>query len=332
MTGGHIYPALAVAQEIEKLYPLKALFIGSGRGAERRIYDDHFPFEHVILKSKGSDGSRISYLYLNSKAFLKSLFILKRFRPDFVFTTGGYVGGIVAYAAHVLKIPIFLHESNVEVGIANKRITSYARISFCAFEQSREALKNPYVSGTPVREDFFFPKDESFKRKFPSKTVLIFGGSEGSNFLDESTNFLSSQLKEVEFIHAGKQRVERENVVHFDYIDDMAYYMRNVDVVISRAGASTLAELIACKVPSILVPWKGALNSHQMKNARYLESLSAAFVMDEQNDDVTYLKKLLEKALDDDVNSMMRKKLESIAPSLSPAKIIAQKIISSLTL
>jgi UDP-N-acetylglucosamine--N-acetylmuramyl-(pentapeptide) pyrophosphoryl-undecaprenol N-acetylglucosamine transferase len=330
VTGGHIYPALAVAKEIEKMRPLQALFIGTGRGAEKDIYNDEFPFEHLTLKSSGSDRSRLYYVYHNSKALIKAFFILKKFHPHFVFTTGGYIGGIASYAAHLLKIPIFLHESNVEVGIANKKLTSYASISFCTFEQSKKSLKNPFVSGTPVREEFFFPKDEDFKEKFGSKTVLIFGGSEGSDFLDKITKSLSSKLEDVVFIHTGKSVVKTHNVKHFDYIHDMAYFMRNVDAVVCRAGASTLAEIMASKVPAILVPWKGALNSHQMKNAKYLQSLSAAVVVDEDETNDAKMKELLEMLLDPKTNENYRNKLRTISPKNSPAKIIAEKILEKL--
>ena len=330
VTGGHIYPALAVAKEIEKIHPLRALFVGTGRGAEKDIYNENFPFEHIALKSSGSDKSRISYLYFNSTALLKALVVLKKKHPDFVFTTGGYVGGIVGYAAHILKIPIFLHESNLEVGIANKKLSPYTKISFCAFEQSKKDLNNPYVCGTPVRDSFFLPRDEEFKKDFGDKTVLVFGGSEGSDFLDEITKSLSTKLREVKFIHTGKKKVEAPNVTHFDYIQDMAYFMRNVDLVICRAGASTLAELIASKTPSILVPWKGALNSHQMKNAEYLESISAAFMVDEEKTSISQLQELVQKALQPQVNSFMREQLKKISPSSSPAKIIAEKILEHI--
>ncbi len=330
VTGGHIYPALAVAKELEKYCNLRATFIGSGRGAEKNIYNERFPYNYITLKSSGSDRNKFYYAYHNSKALVKAFFTLKKIHPDFVFTTGGYVGGIVAYAAHILKIPIFLHESNLDVGIANRKITPYAKISFCAFEQSKKFLKNAIVSGTPVREEFFLPKDGKFKEKFGEKTVLIFGGSEGSDFLDRITKELSKQFKSVTFIHMGRTVVKSKNVVHYDYIENMAYFMRNVNVIVSRAGASTLAEIIASKTPAILVPWKRALNSHQLKNARYLTENSAAFVVDEDENGVDEVKKSLELLLDPETNEKYRKKLAEFSPKLSPSSFIAKKIVETI--
>ncbi len=331
VTGGHIYPALAVAKELEKHCSLRAIFIGSGRGAEKKIYNERFPYNYIMLKSSGSDRNKLYYAYHNSKALVKALFTLKKIHPDFVFTTGGYVGGIVAYAAHILKIPIFLHESNLDVGIANRKITSYAKISFCAFEQSKKFLKNAIVSGTPVREEFFLPKDEKFKDEFGEKTVLIFGGSEGSDFLDKITKGLSKRFKDVTFIHTGKSVVKSKNVVHYSFIENMAYFMRNVNVVVSRAGASTLAEIMASKTPAILVPWKGALNSHQMKNARYLAENSAALIVDEDKSDVDEMEKLLKLLLEPGINEKYRKRLAEFSPKLSPSSFIAKKIVETIS-
>ncbi len=329
VTGGHIYPALAVAQEMEKMVPLDAIFVGVGRGAESRIYAD-FPYEYVKIRAVGSDAGRILYFYRNSMAFFKVRTLLKKTKADFVFTTGGYIGGIVGYAAHLLKIPLFLHESNANVGISNRKISRYAAMSFCAFEPTKNVLNNAVVVGTPVRNGFSLPRDESFKEKFSihqkEKTILVFGGSEGSNALDGILKEAAPLLRDIVFFHIGRKKVDSSNVIHFDYYENMPYLMRNVDALISRAGASTIAEIVESATPAILIPWKGALNNHQEKNAHYLGEKLGAFVVNEDEISVEKMVELITKIVESDVNVRMSSNLKKLRPQELPSRVIAKKI------
>ncbi len=333
VTGGHIYPALAVAQEMGGMVPLDAVFVGVGKGAEPRIYAD-FPYEYVKVRAVGSDAGRILYFYRNSMAFFKVRTLLKKTKADFVFTTGGYIGGIVGYAAHLLKIPLFLHESNTEVGISNRRLSRYAAMSFCAFEPTKSVLNNAVVVGTPVRNGFSLPQNEDFKEKFSvgkkKKTVLVFGGSEGSNTLDGVLKKIASSFNDIVFFHIGREKVNSSNVIHFDYYENMPYLMRNVDALISRAGASTIAEIVESATPAILIPWKGALNNHQEENARYLGEKVGAFVVDEDEMNVDDMIELITKIVEPDVNFKMSSNLKRLRPQDLPACVIAKKIIDSI--
>ncbi len=329
VTGGHIYPALAVAEEMGKMIHLDALFVGSGRGAEKSIYSSSFPFRHTVLPARGSDRSKFSYVFFNSIALLKAIFLLKKEKVDFVFTTGSYVGGVVAYAAHLLRIPIFIHESNVDVGVANIRVTRYAKISFCAFEDSAKHLKNARVSGTPVRKEFFMDKDSGFKMMYGDVNVLVFGGSEGSETIDKITEILSSKYPRYTFIHVGTRNVKGENVKNFEYVENMAYFMRNSDFVIARAGASTIAEIMAVKIPAILVPWSDSLNSHQRKNAIKLAKMGCALVLDENGEDfernLSYAFEKLVKNADD-----IRENLKNHTSKMA-SRVIANAILKAIT-
>ena len=329
VTGGHIYPALAVAQEIGKMMPLDAIFIGVGKGAEPRIYAN-FPYKYKKIYAVGSDAGRISYFYKNLVALLKARALIKKTRADFVFTTGGYIGGVVGYAAHLLKVPLFLHESNTTVGISNRKISQYAALSFCSFEATKNVLSNAIVVGTPVRDGFSLPRDEGFKEKFSirqkEKTILIFGGSEGSNALDDILKETAPLLRNVVFFHIGRKKVDSSNVIHFDYYEDMPYLMRNVDALICRAGAGTVAEMVESATPAILIPWKGALNNHQESNARYLEKKLGAFMVNEDEISVEKMVELITKIVELDVNARMSSNLKKLRSQELPARVIAKKI------
>ena len=330
VTGGHIYPAIAVAEEMRKIVPLEATFIGTGRGAESRIFRN-FPYKYKIIRARGSDVGRFSYIYHNGLAFFQAILTVQKIRPHFIFTTGGYIGGIVGYAAHLLRVPVFLHEANVNAGVSNKKLSRYTLIEFCSFKPTMKEFPHAVLNGTPIRSDFYKLRDDNFKAEFSivddSKIVLAFGGSEGADKIDEIVDEVADEMKGYVFFHVGKLKIEKPNVIHFDYLDDMAYIMKNVDAVISRAGASTIAEIIASSRPAILVPWKDSLNSHQESNARYLKEAGGAFVIDESNFSRETVKKLLEKIVEPEINSKMSRALEDLSSGSHSAEVIARTII-----
>uniref|UniRef100_A0A7V3VSZ8 UDP-N-acetylglucosamine--N-acetylmuramyl-(pentapeptide) pyrophosphoryl-undecaprenol N-acetylglucosamine transferase n=1 Tax=Mesoaciditoga lauensis TaxID=1495039 RepID=A0A7V3VSZ8_9BACT len=327
VTGGHIYPAQAVADELAKRKKLTALFIGTGRGAESKIFKN-FKYEYKMLPAIGSDASRIKYLYKNFAAFLKASSLIKAFNPDFIFTTGGYVGGIVGYAAHRKGIPVFLHESNIDAGISVKKLASYASLSFCAFEKTAKSLNNGVFVGTPVRDGFDLNRDEEFSKKFPGKKILAFGGSEGSEKIDGIVSELSKSFKEFTFFHIGPTKIDYPSVINYEYFEDIPYLMRNCDIVISRAGASTIAEIIQSSKPAIIVPWKGALNSHQESNANYLSEIGGAFVVDEDDINFDQIKQMILKFLDPAFYSATVEHLKQMRPKDKPSIFIAEKILT----
>ncbi|BBJ27544.1 UDP-N-acetylglucosamine--N-acetylmuramyl-(pentapeptide) pyrophosphoryl-undecaprenol N-acetylglucosamine transferase [Athalassotoga saccharophila] len=330
VTGGHIYPALAVADEISKIVKLKALFVGTGRGAEAKIFKN-FKYEYIQIPAAGSDSSRIKYLYKNAIATLKISRLISKFSPDFVFTTGGYIGGITGYVAHKKGIPLFLHESNVQPGISTKKLSEYAMISFCAFEETARSLKNGLFVGMPVREGFESGKDPEFLKKFPAMKVLAFGGSEGSNVIDRIVENLSKRMKEITFFHIGPSKIENDNVVNFEYYENIPYLMRNCDVIISRAGASTIAEIIQSAKPAILVPWKGSLNGHQELNAKYLEKMGGAFVVDEEKIDLDDIISTIQKLSQSQFYETISNNLKKLRPAANPSLIIAKQIIEKVS-
>ncbi len=329
VTGGHIYPALAVADEMMKIADLKALFVGTGRGAEPKIFKN-FRYDNVVVPAVGSDTSKLKYIYKNALAYIKISRLLDKFKPDFVFTTGGYIGGITGYIAHKKGIAVFLHESNVDPGISTKKLSSYAKISFCAFEKTTQTLQNGLFVGMPVRDGFDLERDEAFLQKFPMKKILAFGGSEGSSVIDEIVKAISTKMENLVIFHIGPNEIHNPSVINYDYYDDIPYLMRNCDLVISRAGASTIGEIIQSAKPSILVPWKGALNGHQEANARYLADLKSAFFVDEEKIDFDEIVKMINSAFDPQFYEEASKNLKKIRPAQKPSMIIAKKIMEEL--
>lgn len=331
VTGGHIYPAVAVADQISKLVNLKVLFIGTGKGAEPKIFKN-LKYDHLAVNAAGSNASKIVYFYRNFVALKRISHILDEFKPNFVFTTGGYIGGITGYAANKKDIALFLHESNVDPGISTKRLSLYSKISFCAFEKTSKVLDNGIFVGTPVRDGFDLEIDKEFIEKFPMKKVLAFGGSEGSEVIDEIVKNLSSKIKDTIFFHIGPNRIESSSVVNYDYYENIPYLMRNCDIVISRAGASTMAEIIQSAKPSILVPWSGALNGHQASNAKYLADLGSAFVVNEKRIDFDEIAKMISQISEPSFYNQASLTLRKIRPLERPSITIAKKIIETVNI
>lgn len=306
-TGGHIYPALALIREIQKENKnAEFLYIGTTNGLESKIV----PRENIAFKSIHITGFKRKLSFENVKTvfrFLKgvndSKRILKEFKPDIVIGTGGYVCGPVVYAAAKLHIPTIIHEQNSVPGLTNKFLSRYVnKIAIC-FEEAKEYFPADKVvfTGNP-RASEVIGKDGIQGRlsaglSTTKPAVLIFGGSRGarpineavikslSEFADKSYQVLyitgdvhyEEVKKEVELVGSPK------NVVIKPFIHNMPEILAGIDLVVSRAGATTLAEITSLGIPSILVPSPYVTNNHQEKNARSLSDNGAAELLLEKD-------------------------------------------------
>lgn len=301
-TGGHIYPALAIIDKIKELEPnSEFLYIGTHNRMENDIVPKHnIPFTTLEIygfyRKKMWKNGKTVYCFL--KAIKKAKKIIKEFQPDIVVGVGGYVTGPVIYAAHKLNIKTFIHEQNSVPGKANLFLSKYASkigISFLSSEEYFPKEKTVFV-GNPCSESAI--KKPPLKKEFfgfdnNKKLVLIVMGSLGASKINE---FLCSTMKkfqnknyQVLFV-TGKTDFEEihkkifpDNVKVVPYVEDMTRIMKNVDVMVSRAGASTLSEIIALQVPSILIPSPYVPNNHQYKNAISLVEEKAAILLEEKD-------------------------------------------------
>jgi UDP-N-acetylglucosamine--N-acetylmuramyl-(pentapeptide) pyrophosphoryl-undecaprenol N-acetylglucosamine transferase len=296
-TGGHLYPAIVVGRKLLDLAPEIALtYVGTRREVEGRIMAAHgvrfIPMPIEGLKGRGLRSLR--GLLILPLAFAQSLLILARARPTLVIGVGGYSSGPIVLLASWLRIPTVILEQNARPGFTNRLLRRAVRKAVVAFPSTLPAFKGKGLAlGNPVREEFYaLPA----KKRGPTLEVLVFGGSQGSHFLNtriaEALPLLAAAKDRLRLTHqTGTADLESVSAVYrasrFEraevaaYFPDMPAYFGRADLVVCRAGATTLAELIAARRAAILVPFAGAAEDHQSANARELGSVGGAVVLPE---------------------------------------------------
>ena len=296
-TGGHLYPALVVGQRLMAMDPALALtYVGTRREVEQKIMAGHgvrfIPMRIEGLKGRGLRSLR--GLLLIPLAFVHSFAILVRTRPALVIGVGGYSSGPLVLLASWLRIPTVILEQNARPGFTNRLLRRSVRKAVVAFPSTLPAFKGKgIVLGNPVREAFYaLPR----KRRGPVLDVLVFGGSQGSRFLNDRVSaalpLLAAAKDRLRFAHqTGPADLERVRAAYAAnglpgaevaaYFGDMPAYFGRADLIVCRAGATTLAELIAARKAAILVPFAGAADDHQTWNARELEAVGGAVLLPE---------------------------------------------------
>lgn len=293
-TGGHIYPGLAVAQELMRRSPEHVVqFVGTRRGLEQRLVPAAgFPLafiESAGLKNVGLAG-RMRGLMLLPKSFLAARQLLRETRPDVVVGAGGYVSGPVLLTAWWLGIPTLVMDSNALPGFTNRVLARFVDRAALTFDESlRFFRRTGTVTGNPVRTEFFgvtpVPRDG---RSF---SLLIFGGSQGARGINRAMvaalPLLASLRGQISIVHqTGEADFAEVNRGYTDagwdasavrrYIDDMVNAFQQADLIVSRAGATTCAELAAAGKAAVMVPLPTAADDHQRKNAEAFVAAGAA--------------------------------------------------------
>lgn len=305
-TGGHIYPALALMRRLKAIDPqAEFMYVGTERGLESRIVPKAgVPFKAIKVegfkRSLSLDNLKTIQLFLQGIGKAKK--IIREFQPDVVIGTGGYVCGPVVYAAAKLGIPTIIHEQNSIAGITNKFLARYVTKIAVSFEEaetefSKYASKVVYTGNPRAQEVADITPNEALTEynlqpKVP--TLLIFGGSRGAKAIN--TTFVEAlpafNQKDYQVLFAtGEVHYEKlveemsarnANVSVVPYIHNMPEVFANVSVVVSRSGATTLAELTALGLPSILIPSPYVTNDHQTSNAMSLVNQQAAKIIAEK--------------------------------------------------
>ena len=316
-SAGHVNPAIALAQLMAEKNPdTSFLFVGAERGLEKDLvpkagYDFrtvHISSFHRSFKPKEIKHNLVSVCNL-MRAPREARAILREFRPDVVIGTGGYASFPMVKAAAKASIPTAVHESNMVPGLTTEMLEPFADRIMVGFEACRQHYKHPekvMVTGTPVRGDFFKMTKEEAKRQLGvddgRPLIVSFWGSLGASGMNrQMADFLALEAAKEPFHHihgagaSGEPMVRdllRDKGVDLEahpalqlreYIYDMAPVMRAADLVICRAGASTISELTALGVPALIVPSPYVTNNHQEKNARVLESAGGAEVLLEKD-------------------------------------------------
>jgi len=303
-TGGHIFPALAVAEELvaragkdEHEDVIRSIvFIGTNRGLESRL----IPAAGYELRTvaaaglKGIGGwKRITNLLVLPRSAFQAAKVLRSFRPDVVVGVGGYLAGPVMLEAALANIPTLLIEPNAVPGFTNRVLASVVRAAAVGFGATAGFYgSRARVTGHAVRKAFYDIPPKTHATPF---TVLIIGGSQGSRAMNEcvvkSVEMLSNEAWKLNVVHQTGERdynvvrdAYRERSVSaevFAFIEDMPQAFVRADLVISRAGATSVAELAAAGRAAVLIPFPGATDQHQLENARVLERAGAACLIEQ---------------------------------------------------
>ena len=303
-TGGHIYPALAIIKKFqEKDKNFEVLYIGTHNRMENKIIPEYgIPYESI--KIFGFSKSNIKRDFQNLGCIIKSYYkcikIMKEFKPDIVVGVGGYVTMPVIMAAKKLKIKTVLHEQNSIPGKTNKFLSKGVNKVFLSFKESNKYFDkcvNCVYTGNPSGDNVINLKPinkESLGFSKDKKLVIITSGSLGSSSLNEKLNIFlkSSKNEEYEVLFITGERnyesVIRENkfsnnIKVLPYLDNLAALFKSSDLVIGRAGAGTISELLMAKVPSILVPSPNVANNHQFYNAKDLDDAKLSIMIEEKD-------------------------------------------------
>ncbi|NCB37839.1 MAG: undecaprenyldiphospho-muramoylpentapeptide beta-N-acetylglucosaminyltransferase [Erysipelotrichia bacterium] len=344
-TGGHIYPALAIREILQKKYSFVSGYVGVTGGMEEKIVSREKDITFMGVRAQGMPRSPslkwLSFPFVNLAGVVDAWRHLKTFRPDVVITTGGFVAFPVLAAARLLGISAIMHEQNAAMGVTNRIFAgSAARVLLTYESAAKEDGKRVVVTGNPVRSAFLegLPVSTKFSKAPGEFVVLAVGGSRGAL----SINFACVELvKEwllahpsVRLLHISGERdyemVKSEvgqmppNYTLLPYLHEMREAFAVADILVSRAGATILAEIAVCRKPAILVPFPFATDNHQEKNARVLEKLGAAELLLDCDLNGESLAARIEKLQNPAILAKMSDAMEKSRPADVEERIFAQ--------
>jgi len=335
-TGGHLYPGIAVAEELLKKN-VEVLFLVSDRGIDRKILSSlqyNFVEQHVTaLKGKGVT-DKIKSLFNLMKSIFESMKLINK--GDKVLLLGGFAAASAGFAAVFRRADMYIHEQNSVMGFTNKFFARFAEKVFLSFEDTQKSRGNTEVTGNPVRNDI---KNIKVKKHI-EKNLLVLGGSQGSRLINNlvADSFIMLQNKGVTLMHQTGEKLFEETKKRYvsnganlengklsivKYINDMKNALEWSDVIIARAGSGTVFEIMSAKRPAVLIPLGIAADNHQYFNALYFKNRGFGFLLPEDSVDT--------KSLTECINNIFsnydsyRKKFESFK-SRNAAKLITEKM------
>ena len=348
-TGGHLFPGVAVAEELKRLSPdSEVLFVGTTRGIESRVLPDlGWRLEHIEvsgIKTVGRMGAIRGMLRIPG-AIWQSRQILKKFAPDVVIGVGGYASGPVVLAAKLMGIRTAILEQNSIPGMTNRILGKVAKKIFLSFAHTKAFFKarKSELIGNPIRRQIL----EGLEAESPEEVseaqmevfrLFIFGGSQGAVAVNEMCCTAAALLREqninLDIVHqTGKADLEATQA-RYDksgisadcraFISDMASEYKAADLIVSRAGATTIAELGIVGLPAILIPYPFAANNHQELNAQEMVDSGAAFMLrQEGNQDGEALAALLaELCQDPEKRKKMAEAMRSLGRADAATKVV----------
>lgn len=337
-TGGHLYPGIAVAEEFidrfsnkDKVRKEDITFVGTKRGIESKVIPKE-GFNIRYLRAEGIIGKSIFKKFRALSVFLFSIFdalkILREIKPDIVIGVGGYASVATVLVARLEGIPTMILEQNSVPGFANRMLAKFVHIIAISYQESMLFFpKNKtYLTGNPIRKQIIRGDEERAYRLFPLDKekfkIFIFGGSSGAssinNYVIEALNYLTDLRPNIQFLHqTGQKDYEKIKGIYnklgfrgfvFPFIYDMADAYKISDIVICRAGASTLSEITALGKPAILIPYPYSAYNHQERNAQKLQEIGAARMIPERELSGEVLAEAIRDLyMDEDLRNKMRR-------------------------
>ena len=327
-TGGHIYPALSIINKIKEKEPdAKILYVGTTYRMEKDIIPK-YGIDYYGIKVRGFDRKISLSNFKTLKYFIDSVRLMKKklkeFKPDIVIGVGGFVTGPVIYAAHKMHIKTIIHEQNSILGMSNRFLSKYADVVCISLPDTKVNAKKVVYTGNPSSEDKVpsFDKKE-FNLSNNKKLVVIVMGSLGSKVVNEKMKNILPKFNnknyEVLYVTGNDyydefKSMESSNVKVVPFINNLKRVFKKTDLLISRAGATTISEIISFKVPTILVPSPYVTDNHQYKNALNLVEKDSALLVEEKD---------LEEKLIDTIDNIIddKDKLNKIKNNLSMMEV-----------
>ncbi len=289
-TGGHVIPALAIAQELRSRHGAEVQFVGTARGIETRLVPAAGFELHLVRVGQLNRvdlRTRAKTLLDLPRAVMQAAKLVREFRPDVIVGVGGYASGPAMLAGGVLNVPLVAFEPNYIPGFANRMLGPLVKTAVVQFEATCHYFRDCHVTGVPVRSAFFHVPSRPASAR---PTLLVFGGSQGAHAINVAMlgalEQLSVLLPEICIIHqtGDKDYVEAQSAYLkttitaevSPFIDDMPGAFARADLVVCRSGASTVAEITAAGRPAIFIPLPTAADDHQRQNAAALAEVNAA--------------------------------------------------------
>jgi UDP-N-acetylglucosamine--N-acetylmuramyl-(pentapeptide) pyrophosphoryl-undecaprenol N-acetylglucosamine transferase len=295
-TGGHIIPALAIADELKAAYDAEILFVGTPRGLESRLVPQAgYPLKLIEVGQLKNVSllTRARTLLDLPLSLVRCRALLREFAPNAVVGVGGYASGPAMGAAVLAGIPTLAFEPNAFPGLANRLVGKRVRAAAVNFAPAAKYFRNAEITGIPVRKEFFALQPRPANA---DPHLLVFGGSQGAralnNFMPKIAGGLLAALPGLSILHqAGARQAETTRAAYLAsgadprrwqvhaFLDDMPRRFEAADLILSRSGASSVAELAAAGKPSLLIPFPQAADDHQRKNAEVLVQANAAVML-----------------------------------------------------
>ena len=344
-TGGHIYPAISIADELSKSFiSSEILFVGSKHRMEmkkvpERGYDIIGLWISGIKRKIHFSNLLIPFKILHS--LIKSYLIIKRFNPDFVIGTGGFASGPILYIASKLRLPTLIQEQNSYAGLTNKILSNSVETICVAYDNMNKyfPVNKILFTGNPVRNEIFESKvskkesDDFFKINRSSKVLLVLGGSLGAKnineFISKNLDFFDNNKIEIiwqcgNMYYDSYKKFNSKKIKVFPFIKDMNKAYCSADYIISRSGASVISELCIVGKPVVFIPSPNLAEDHQTKNALNIVNKNAAVMVKEKHLNDKFFRVFKKLINDESYSNELSKAIKLLAKPKATIKIIQQ--------